>query len=245
MSLRQEGVDCFETTSGNKTADSYDGFLVMSDDDVELCVRSFNCLRRAGINSIQDLCKMSPDDLMKVRNLGRKSLEEILAKLEDLGLTPEDDNEDNTCNNNSKSTDNVINAAESSHERQTGVMKKNNVKRLRRSRNLSQTDMAKELKIPQTRISAWELGKSNISKDDLEMLADYFCVSPAYVTGDSMDKYDQEDGLVCSMDADNNEYRAMNYEEIELLECYRYMEGSGKQYLMQTVRMLRKYYGME
>ncbi len=142
-------------------------------------------------------------------------------------------------------TNNVINAAESSHERQTGVMKKNNVKRLRRSRNLSQTDMAKELKIPQTRISAWELGKSNISKDDLEMLADYFCVSPAYVTGDSMDKYDQEDGLVCSMDADNDEYRAMNYEEIELLECYRYMEGSGKQYLMQTVRMLRKYYGME
>ena len=82
MSLRQEGGDGFETTSGNKSADSYDGFLVMSDDDVELSVSSFNCLRRAGINSIQDLCKMSPDDLMKVRNLERKSLEEILAKLE-------------------------------------------------------------------------------------------------------------------------------------------------------------------
>ncbi|MCR4832675.1 MAG: helix-turn-helix domain-containing protein [Butyrivibrio sp.] len=60
-------------------------------------------------------------------------------------------------------------------------MKKNNVKRLRSSRNLSQTDMAKELRIPQTRISAWELGKSQISEDDAEMLAEYFGVTAAYI----------------------------------------------------------------
>lgn len=53
-------------------------------------------------------------------------------------------------------------------------MKKNNVKRLCSSKNLSQTEMAKKLKIPQTRISAWELGKSQISDEDAEMLAEYF-----------------------------------------------------------------------
>ena len=126
-------------------------------------------------------------------------------------------------------------------------MKKNNVKRLRRSRNLSQTDMAKELKIPQTRISSWELGKSGISEEDADMLAEYFGVTPAYVTGDTMDKYDQFDDLAYSMaeNADDDQYKAMNFEEMELLDCYRFMEGGGKRYLMQTVRMLKKYYGMD
>ena len=122
---------------------------------------------------------------------------------------------------------------------------KNNVKRLRRSRNLSQTDMAKELNIPQTRISAWELGKTKIRDEDVDMLAEYFGVTPAYVTGESMDKRDQVDDLAYVMNEGDDEYRAISFEEMELLECYRYMEVRGKQYLMQTVRMLRKYYGME
>ena len=75
-------------------------------------------------------------------------------------------------------------------------MKKNNVKRLRRSRNLSQTDMAKELKIPPTRISAWELGKSQISEKDAEMLAEYFGVTAAYIVGDTMDKYERSSSFV-------------------------------------------------
>ena len=124
-------------------------------------------------------------------------------------------------------------------------MKKNNVKRLRRSYNLSQTEMAKELDVPQTRISDWELGKSQLSEEDAEMLAEYFEVTAAYVKGDTMNKQESYDDLLLVSDRENDEYRAKNYQEIELLECYRYMESGGKNYLMQTVRMLEKYYGMK
>ena len=55
--------------------------LEMSIDELELSVRSFNCLKRAGINTVEELCNRTPEDMMKVRNLGRKSLEEVLAKL--------------------------------------------------------------------------------------------------------------------------------------------------------------------
>lgn len=61
--------------------------LEMSIDELELSVRSFNCLKRAGINTVQELTNKTPDDMMKVRNLGRKSLEEVLAKLKELGLS--------------------------------------------------------------------------------------------------------------------------------------------------------------
>ena len=58
----------------------------MSIDDLELSVRSYNCLKRAGINTVAELVNKTPDDMMKVRNLGRKSLEEVLVKLKELGL---------------------------------------------------------------------------------------------------------------------------------------------------------------
>ena len=61
-------------------------FKTMSIDELELSVRSYNCLKRAGINTVQELVNRTPDDMMKVRNLGRKSLEEVLAKLKELGL---------------------------------------------------------------------------------------------------------------------------------------------------------------
>ena len=61
--------------------------LEMSIDELELSVRSYNCLKRAGINTVEELCNKTPDDMMKVRNLGRKSLEEVLAKLKELGLS--------------------------------------------------------------------------------------------------------------------------------------------------------------
>ena len=60
--------------------------LSMSIEDLELSVRSFNCLKRAGINTVEELTNRTPEDMMKVRNLGRKSLEEVLAKLKELGL---------------------------------------------------------------------------------------------------------------------------------------------------------------
>ena len=61
--------------------------LVMSIDELELSVRSYNCLKRAGINTVEELCNRTSEDMMKVRNLGRKSLEEVLAKLKELGLS--------------------------------------------------------------------------------------------------------------------------------------------------------------
>ncbi len=68
--------------------------LEMSIDELELSVRSYNCLKRAGINTVEELCNKTSEDMMKVRNLGRKSLEEVLAKLKELGLqlNPSEDN---------------------------------------------------------------------------------------------------------------------------------------------------------
>ncbi len=60
--------------------------LQMNIDELELSVRSYNCLKRAGINTVEELCNKTSEDMMKVRNLGRKSLEEVLAKLKELGL---------------------------------------------------------------------------------------------------------------------------------------------------------------
>lgn len=61
--------------------------LEMNIDELELSVRSFNCLKRAGINTVEELTNKTPEDMMKVRNLGRKSLEEVLNKLKELNLS--------------------------------------------------------------------------------------------------------------------------------------------------------------
>ena len=61
--------------------------LEMTIEDMDLSVRSFNCLKRAGINTIEDLTKKSKDDMLKVRNLGLKSLEEVIKKLESFGFS--------------------------------------------------------------------------------------------------------------------------------------------------------------
>ena len=58
----------------------------MSIEELDLSVRSYNCLKRAGINSVQELTEKTEADMMKVRNLGRKSLDEVKNKLDDLGL---------------------------------------------------------------------------------------------------------------------------------------------------------------
>jgi len=60
--------------------------LEMTIEELDLSVRSYNCLKRAGINTVDDLTKKTLDEMMKVRNLGRKSLEEVINKLDGLGL---------------------------------------------------------------------------------------------------------------------------------------------------------------
>ena len=77
-----------------KTNDDKEKALEMTIEELDLSVRSFNCLKRAGINTVEDLVSKSEDEMMKVRNLGRKSLEEVMAKLDSLGfkLNTDDDN---------------------------------------------------------------------------------------------------------------------------------------------------------
>ena len=58
----------------------------MNIEDMDLSVRSYNCLKRAGIHTVEDLTKKSEDDMLKVRNLGRKSLDEVINKLISYGL---------------------------------------------------------------------------------------------------------------------------------------------------------------
>lgn len=71
----------------NKEDNQKDGLLEMTIEELDLSVRSFNCLKRAGINTVGDLINKTEEDMMKVRNLGRKSLEEVVNKLASLGFT--------------------------------------------------------------------------------------------------------------------------------------------------------------
>lgn len=77
-------------TSGilqDKPTGAKEKVLELSIEELDLSVRSYNCLKRAGINSVDDLVSKTEEDMMKVRNLGRKSLEEVLNKLAELGLS--------------------------------------------------------------------------------------------------------------------------------------------------------------
>ncbi len=67
--------------------------LEMTIEELDLSVRSFNCLKRAGIDTVEDLVSRSEDEMIKVRNLGKKSLEEVILKLQSLGLTLRKDEE--------------------------------------------------------------------------------------------------------------------------------------------------------
>ena len=91
-----EHLNLFVDLSG----DVFDGDIIVEKDDkgvskilemtieeLDLSVRSFNCLKRASINTVQDLTEKTEDEMMKVRNLGRKSLDEVINKLADLGFS--------------------------------------------------------------------------------------------------------------------------------------------------------------
>ncbi|HOA80181.1 MAG TPA: DNA-directed RNA polymerase subunit alpha [Defluviitaleaceae bacterium] len=76
-----------------KEEDQKEKVLEMSVEELDLSVRSYNCLKRAGINTVEELINRTEEEMMKVRNLGKKSLEEVLNKLAELGLSlkPSDD----------------------------------------------------------------------------------------------------------------------------------------------------------
>jgi DNA-directed RNA polymerase subunit alpha len=69
-----------------KEEDKKEKILEMTIEELDLSVRSYNCLKRAGINTVEELTQRTEEDMMKVRNLGKKSLEEVQQKLEALGL---------------------------------------------------------------------------------------------------------------------------------------------------------------
>jgi DNA-directed RNA polymerase subunit alpha len=76
-----------ESTVVEKSETQHDKVLEMTIEELDLSVRSFNCLKRAGINTVEDLIAKTEEDMMKVRNLGRKSLEEVTNKLQAMGLS--------------------------------------------------------------------------------------------------------------------------------------------------------------
>ena len=88
-----EGVSASESIMAEKGTTEREKVLDMTIEDLDLSVRSFNCLKRAGINTVEDLTNKSEEDMMKVRNLGRKSLEEVIAKLASFGFTLKKDND--------------------------------------------------------------------------------------------------------------------------------------------------------
>lgn len=76
-----------KSTVVEKSEEKQNKVLEMTIEEMDLSVRSFNCLKRAGINTVDNLVNTNEDDMMKVRNLGRKSLEEVMHKLDAMGLT--------------------------------------------------------------------------------------------------------------------------------------------------------------
>jgi DNA-directed RNA polymerase subunit alpha len=76
-----------EPVAPDKKIDERSRILDMPIEELELSVRSYNCLKRAAINSVEDLIQKTEEDMIKVRNLGKKSLEEVDAKLSELGLS--------------------------------------------------------------------------------------------------------------------------------------------------------------
>ena len=91
-------IDMTESINGveimvEKEEDVKEKVLEMLIDELDLSVRSYNCLKRAGINTVEELTDKSEDDMMKVRNLGKKSLEEVRVKLQELELSLRRDEE--------------------------------------------------------------------------------------------------------------------------------------------------------
>lgn len=87
-----DAVEIIEDVVVEETPDTSE-ILSMKIEDMELSVRSFNCLKRAGINTVEDLCNKTESEMMKIRNLGNKSLVEVHERLEAMGLSLRKDSE--------------------------------------------------------------------------------------------------------------------------------------------------------
>ena len=81
-----ETISCMGSILNKTEDDKQQQILKMAIEEMDLSVRSYNCLKRANIHTVEDLTKKTEDDMLKVRNLGRKSLEEVIQKLESYGL---------------------------------------------------------------------------------------------------------------------------------------------------------------
>ncbi len=88
-----EGISETQSIMAETKDNAKEKVLDLTIDELDLSVRSFNCLKRAGINTVEDLINKSEMDMMKVRNLGRKSLEEVIAKLDSFGFALKKDDE--------------------------------------------------------------------------------------------------------------------------------------------------------
>lgn len=88
-----EGMNDAGSIMAEKNDSEKEKALDLTIEELDLSVRSFNCLKRAGINTVEDLTNKSEEDMMKVRNLGRKSLEEVIAKLDSFGFSLKKDDE--------------------------------------------------------------------------------------------------------------------------------------------------------
>ena len=88
---------CAEIASSSimisKEEDKQTKILELPIEEMDLSVRSYNCLKRAGINTVEDLCQKSRGDMLKVKNLGIKSIDEVIQKLESYGLSLRKDEE--------------------------------------------------------------------------------------------------------------------------------------------------------
>ena len=83
----REAVNDYESVMKEDKGDPVNKGLVMMIEDLDLSVRSYNCLKRAGIQTVEELTQKTEDEMMRVRNLGKKSLKEVKEKIYDLGLT--------------------------------------------------------------------------------------------------------------------------------------------------------------
>ena len=84
-----------KSTVVEKAENQTSKIMEMTIDDMDLSVRSYNCLKRANINTVEDLISKTEEEMMKVRNLGRKSLEEVINKLALMGLSLASDDSNN------------------------------------------------------------------------------------------------------------------------------------------------------
>ena len=88
--MKEKNIYISYSAKYSRTTQKQIKILEKTIEDMDLSVRSYNCLKRANIHTVEDLTKKTEDDMLKVRNLGKKSLDEVIFKLESYGLKLQD-----------------------------------------------------------------------------------------------------------------------------------------------------------